>query len=41
MFLEKEIEKLKNKIKKEKQFNKKVALNKLLQENKRKLEKLT
>ena len=40
IFLEKEIDKLKNKIKKEKQFNKKVELNKLLLEEKSKLEKL-
>ena len=41
IFLEKEIEKLKSKIKKEKQFNKKVELNKLLLEQKSKLEQLT
>ncbi len=41
IFLEKEIEKLKNKMKKEKQFNKKVELNKLLLEQKSKLEQLT
>jgi hypothetical protein len=41
IFLEKDIEKLKNKIKKEKQFNKKVELNKLLLEQKSKLEQLT
>jgi hypothetical protein len=40
MFLEKEIEKLKNKRKKEKQFNRKVELNKLLQEQKSKLNNL-
>lgn len=40
IFSEKEIEKLKNKIKKEKQFNKKVELNKLLLEQKSKLEQL-
>ena len=40
IFLEKDIEKLKNKIKNEKQFNKKVELNKLLLEQKSKLKLL-